>query len=895
MADGSVIIDTKLDPSGLKKGLAQMGSVVAAGVATSVAALGAMTAAAVKVGIDFESAFAGVKKTVDATEEELEGFRSGILDMSREIPIAATEIAGIAEAAGQLGIQNDALLSFTETMANLGVATNMTSEQAATSLARLANITGMSQSDFDRLGSVIVDLGNNLATTESEIVEMALRLAGTGKQVGMTEDQILSLSAAASSVGLYAEAGGSAFSRVLSMMQLSAEQGGESLQAFADVAGMSASEFKTAFETDAAGALVSFIQGLGDAEARGESAIGVISQMGEVAGLSALDTITVRDALLRAAGASDVFAESLEIGSEAWAENTALVNEASQRYETMESQLQLLQNSATTLGIAVYDSLRESMTEMVSFAAESMDLLNEAFNEGGFQGLSSAIGTVLADAAAMVLDFAPTLIEAATGLIEGLISGILENAPALIDSVIQIGAMLLEAFVSLAPQLMEAGAELIFQLAAGIIENLPALADGAMQAVEGFCSGFAENLPLVLEKGQELLNQLCLGIQENLPSLIDRALDAVLQFSQACLDNAPTIIAAGFQLLSSLVQGILDALPDLLSKGPEIISNFANVINNAFPQILQLGFDLLCQIIEGILKAIPDLIANIPKIINAIIDVWMAFDWLSLGNKAIKLLGDGIKAAKGLVTNAGKNILQAITTAISQLPQNLMNLGSNAIQFMGNKISAMRSVVASAGADIFNAIVNAVKSLPSAMLDIGQNIVQGIWNGISGAAGWLIGQVKSFCSRVLNSIKSFFGIASPSKVFRDMIGKNLMYGLANGISAAADTAIGAAQDVADDIKDIDFEPDPGDPPDYDALVATAQSVVRHETVATAEAVSAGSASRSYGTKSADAPEANGGGKGEKPKYIQNDIHIDGKKTARVITPYVAKELDWEGK
>jgi len=220
MSDGSVIIDTELDQSGLKTGLASMGKTAVAGFATVVAALGTVTAAAVNAGIEFESAFAGVKKTVDATEAELEEFRSGILQMSTEIPIAANEIASIAEAAGQLGIQNENLLDFTRTMADLGVATNLTSEEAATALARLANITGMSQSEFSNLGSTIVALGNNLATTESEIVNMALRLAGTGAQVGMTEDQILSLAAAASSVGLEAEAGGSAFSRVMSMMQL---------------------------------------------------------------------------------------------------------------------------------------------------------------------------------------------------------------------------------------------------------------------------------------------------------------------------------------------------------------------------------------------------------------------------------------------------------------------------------------------------------------------------------------------------------------------------------------------------------------------------------------------------------------------------------------------------
>src|SRR5699024_3451842 len=162
-----------------------------------------------KASMDYESAFAGVRKTVDMTEEEFDSLSSGIREMAKELPASATEIAGVAEAAGQLGIQNESIMGFTRTMIDLGVATNMSSEEAATALARLANITGMSQDDFDKLGSTVVDLGNNLATTESEIVEMGLRLAGAGDQIGLTEAQTLAFAGALSSVGIEAEAGGS--------------------------------------------------------------------------------------------------------------------------------------------------------------------------------------------------------------------------------------------------------------------------------------------------------------------------------------------------------------------------------------------------------------------------------------------------------------------------------------------------------------------------------------------------------------------------------------------------------------------------------------------------------------------------------------------------------------
>ena len=291
--------DTSLSASqrftNVGRGLKAVGSSMSKYVTVPLLAVGI---GASKAAIDFESAFAGVKKTVDATNKELSKLEQGIRNLAKEMPTAATEIAGVAEAAGQLGIQTPNILDFTKTMVMLGDSTNMSAEEAATSLARLANITGMSQNDFDKLGSTIVALGNNLATTESEITAMGLRLAGAGSQIGMTEAQTMSFAAALSSVGIEAEAGGSAFSKVMIEMQLATEKGGDSLQNFAKVAGMSSAEFSKAFKEDAPSAIMAFIEGLGSAEERGLSAIGILDDMG-------ISEVRLRDTLLRAAVASD--------------------------------------------------------------------------------------------------------------------------------------------------------------------------------------------------------------------------------------------------------------------------------------------------------------------------------------------------------------------------------------------------------------------------------------------------------------------------------------------------------------------------------------------------------------------------------------------------------------
>lgn len=422
----------KMISSGQK--MEKVGGALTKGITLPIlAGAAAVTTAAVK----WESDFAGVKKTndevVDSTGKVVYSYKdleNGLRGLAKELPSSHTEIANVAEAAGQLGIKTKNVVGFTKTMIDLGESTNMSAEEAATALARLANITGMPQTEFDKLGSVIVDLGNNFATTESEITAMGLRLAGAGHQVGMSEAQIMGFAAALSSVGIEAEAGGSAFSKVMVEMQLAVENGANAfagleslsqqtgvsmeqvssavrnggkelkntagamgltskelktmhkeatdasgkLNDFAEVAGMSAEQFSKAFKEDASGAIIKFIEGLGKTKEHGQSAIAVLDDMG-------ITEVRLRDSLLRAAGASDVFKSAVDRGTKAWGENTALTEEANKRYETTESQLKILKNEAVDVGItfggplvkALRDALQATkpMIKTVTNLAES--------------------------------------------------------------------------------------------------------------------------------------------------------------------------------------------------------------------------------------------------------------------------------------------------------------------------------------------------------------------------------------------------------------------------------------------------------------------------------------------------------------------------------------------
>lgn len=364
--------------------------------------------ASVKAASDFESSFAGVKKTVDEVVDangktviSYQDLEKSIRDMSKEIPASTEEINGVAEAAGQLGIKTENVMSFTRTMLDMGQATNMSSEDAANSLAQLANITQMNQEDFDKLGSAIVNLGNNTATTEGDIVSMSLRLAGSAKQANMSEDQILGLAAAMSSVGINAEAGGGSMSRVMQKIQTSVKSGSDELSLFASTAGMTADEFSQAWEKDASSALTEFVKGLGKAKDSGEDVTTTLKEMG-------INSTQEIDTMLRLSGAGETLSEALDLSAEGWKENTALTTEAETRYGTFESKLQLVKNKLQDVLITVGGPLMDAFSSMIDGLQPALDVVAGIAN--WFAGLDENQQKTIMTVIALIAAVGPFLV-----------------------------------------------------------------------------------------------------------------------------------------------------------------------------------------------------------------------------------------------------------------------------------------------------------------------------------------------------------------------------------------------------------------------------------------------------------------------------------------------------
>ena len=328
------------------KEISGFGSALTKGVTAPIVAGAGLV---VKAAIDYESAFAGVKKTVDETGTvSYQKLSDGIRQMAKELPASAVEIANVAEVAGQLGIKTEDILSFSRTMIDMGESTNLSAEEAATAIAKIANIMGLTSDEYSRFGAAVVDLGNNFATTEKDIVEMTNRLAAGGKLAGLSTADILGLATAMSSVGIEAEAGGTAMTQTLTAIgnavSLTGKGAADDLNLIAKTAGMTSEEFQQAWKEKPVVALQSFIKGLQEAQDKGVNMNAILMQLG-------MTGVRQSNMLKSLALASDKMGAAVQRSNQAWKENTALTNEANKRYETTESQLRMFKNQLTDIAI----------------------------------------------------------------------------------------------------------------------------------------------------------------------------------------------------------------------------------------------------------------------------------------------------------------------------------------------------------------------------------------------------------------------------------------------------------------------------------------------------------------------------------------------------------------
>lgn len=569
-------------------------------------AIGAGVAASVKAYGEFDTALVGVAKTTDMSGKKLEEFTKQIVGMTREIPASAVEIANVAEAAGQLGIKD--ITNFTETMIKLGTATNMTSEQASNDLARLANITQMPEKNFERLGSTVVALGNNMATTESEIVEMGLRLAAAGKQVGFNENQIMALSSSLSSLGVQAEAGGTAMSMVMTKLNTAAKSGGQELQAFADVAGMTAEEFTSAWERAPEKALVSLVDGLAEASSSGQDLDQVLKGLG-ITGIRELDTMK------RLAGSGTMLADSFELAKRSWRENTALAEEAEKAYKSFESSVRFLKNAMFEVGQVLAKHVLPYLSPMI----DKITTMAYAFVDADEKTQKFVIGTM-----AMIASIGPVLkiLSMLTGGVGKVFDYFGKIGKAMKGGETLFGAILTPGVKFVAIAALIAGAALLiyknWDKIAPVLENLKEKFSGFGEAIRPYIDQMGEIFGPFVDQIKGWIQP----VSEFIQNLIPQIQEFGGKFVEAVASIAEYLAPYVGELAVGLVEDIT-AIFQRIASFIEMIAPLIGIYIKGLIKYMTEVVDFAKNVFTGNWRGAWDNVKNIVKItIDTVISMW---------------------------------------------------------------------------------------------------------------------------------------------------------------------------------------------------------------------------------------------------------------------------------
>lgn len=325
--------------------------------------------------------------------------------------------------------------------------------------------------------------------------------------------------------------------------------------------------------------------------------------------------------------------------------------------------------------------------------------------------------------------------------------------------------------------------------------------------------------------GTSFMDNLAKGITNGTQQFISKGLSALTNFTANLRTNAGKLVDSGLHLMLNLAKGIANAMPDIIKNVPQIVINIAGVINDNAPKILVAGVQLIAILLKGLIQSIPTLIANVPKIVQAIVSVFTAYNWLSLGKSLITGLKNGIMGAKSNAVNAIKNVYSSLVNGIKNLPSKLKEIGTNGAKNVGSGITGKLSTVKTAAGKIITYAVNGIKGLPSSLatkakdavvkmkdkftkvdwLSVGKNIVKGIAKGIGDFAWILVDKMTSLASKAFDSVKSFFGIHSPSRLMRDKVGKMLPAGISVGLERAFPDTIKTFMNQSKELASVPFK------------------------------------------------------------------------------------------
>lgn len=474
------------------------------------------------------------------------------------------------------------------------------------------------------------------------------------------------------------------------------------------------------------------------------------------------------------------------------------------------------QDAVAGVGAAM-EPLQTTMTNfkanLISGVSPALQELSDAFMDviagadGAEEGIASAVTGLVDTVSSMASDLLPQLLEMGTQILGGIMQGLAQSTPTLMATVSDIILQLIQAITAFLPQFAEAAVT----IAGSIVTQLTAFVPQLLQAATTLLMAIVDAVPMIVNTLVPMLPQLITAIVTALLGAVPQLLQAATTLLMAIVNALPTIITA------------------LTAALPQILTAITNCLQASIPVLLQAAITLLMAIVDALPTIIDALVAAIPVIITTLVDFFTnnidtilgaAIQLLmalvdaipeilvALGNALPQIISAILNAVVDAVPKLLKKsrelfgkIMEALGELLGKLPGKMLEVRDSIVNGIRNSLGS----IGSAAADIVSAIWDHIKELPGMMLDAGRDLVEGLWNGISDMVGWIGDKISGFGDSVLGGLKDFFGIASPSKVMRDEVGKFLPAGIAIGIEDSTLSAVKSVRSMADKLRNTAVE------------------------------------------------------------------------------------------
>lgn len=795
----------------IKNGAATIGKLGAKAIGAATAAIGAFGLASIKTGMNFDSAMSQVAATMGKTVDQMMGetgtvnlawgeftgnLREYAQEMGANTVFSATQAAEALNYMALAGYDTQKSMETLPSVLNLAAAGSMdlaaasdmvtdaetalglANKQTAEGLPRtsalideMARTASKTNTSVSQLGSAILTIGGTAKLLNGGMVEMA---DGTERAYDGTTELSTALGLLADN-GIKGSAAGTSLRNILSSLSSGKFKG-----AFGEL-GISAydSAGKMRSLKDILADMNKVMNGMTDQQKT--SLINSVFNQRDLKSVNALlattgerwDEVTL--ALLDSKGAAQEMAET--------------------QLDNLAGDIQLFKSAVEGAQIAVSDKLAPSLRDFVKIGTGGISEFTEKLNSGDIEGAITSIGESIGNVLTVAFSKIPDMVKMGGLLLAGVSKGIAAAASKidLKDDIVPLIVSFAAGVRKNAHLLVTGAVDMITSLAEGIEENSSYLEITGHQILTSFWGTITDNVPILLDAGLDIITALGEGIALYLPVFVENAMTLITEFTGGLREFTGDVIEVGGELLLNLVQGVLGSIPALLEQVPTIIHNLVGTFTDNFPKLIELGLKLIFAVITGIINAIPTLVAVIPQIFWELANTWNNLDWVQLGKDCINFVKNGVEQLAEEIPKKLKEIGQKAIDwfkGTSWYDAGVFVIGKikDAFQFLFHDIPNKLKEIAQAAWDAFKEID---------WYDLGSNVIDGIVDGLKSGVDWITDAARSVAQSAKDAAENLLGINSPSRVFRDEVGKMISKGLAIGIDEGAVEAIESAEKLSE--------------------------------------------------------------------------------------------------